>query len=66
MRHADINLTMGVYADPKLLDIRDALDALPALDLAGDRPDVAMDQAKGTGAVSARKFPSQRGDAPSP
>jgi hypothetical protein len=56
MRHADIKLTMGVYTDPKLLDIRDALDALPALDLAGDRADAAMAQATGTDAASARKF----------
>lgn len=30
MRHSDIRLTMGVYTDPKLLDVRGALDALPA------------------------------------
>jgi hypothetical protein len=33
MRHSDIKLTMGVYTDPKLLDVRGALDALPALPL---------------------------------
>jgi integrase len=33
MRHSDIRLTMGVYTDPKLLDVRGALDALPALPL---------------------------------
>jgi adenosyl cobinamide kinase/adenosyl cobinamide phosphate guanylyltransferase/integrase len=35
MRHADIRLTMGVYTDPKLLDIRGAMDELPALPLDG-------------------------------
>jgi hypothetical protein len=29
MRHSDIKLTMNVYTDPKLLDVRAALDALP-------------------------------------
>src|ERR1039457_7704408 len=33
MRHSDIRLTMGVYTDPKLLDVRGALDALPVLSL---------------------------------
>ena len=36
MRHSDIRLTMGVYTDPKLLDIRGALDALPTLALGTD------------------------------
>jgi integrase len=31
MRHSDIKLTMNVYTDPALLDVRGALDALPAL-----------------------------------
>ena len=33
MRHSDISLTMGVYTDPKLLEVRTALDALPCLPL---------------------------------
>ena len=33
MRHSDIDLTMNVYTDPKLLDVRGALDALPMLPL---------------------------------
>jgi integrase len=33
MRHSKIELTMGVYTDPRLLDIRGALDVLPALPL---------------------------------
>lgn len=27
MRHADIGLTMGVYKDPRLLDVQEALNA---------------------------------------
>src|SRR5262245_6401234 len=46
MRHSDIRLTMGVYTDPKLLDVRGALDALPALPLADERP--VMRQAVGS------------------
>jgi integrase len=33
MRHSDIKLTMGTYTDPKLLDVRRALDVLPGLPL---------------------------------
>jgi hypothetical protein len=33
MRHSDIRLTMGVYTDPRSLDVRGALDALPSLTL---------------------------------
>src|SRR5262245_54920101 len=33
MRHSDIRLTMSVYTDPKLLDVRGALDVLPELPL---------------------------------
>jgi hypothetical protein len=36
MRHSDIKLTMNVYTDPRLLDVRGALDALPALPLTGN------------------------------
>jgi len=35
MRHSDIKLTMGVYTDPALLDVRTALDRLPAFAPAG-------------------------------
>lgn len=31
MRHSHIDLTMGVYTDPRLLDVAAAMDALPAL-----------------------------------
>src|SRR5262249_47201758 len=33
MRHSNIKLTMNVYTDPALLDVRGALDALPNLPL---------------------------------
>ena len=33
MRHSDIKLTMNVYADPRLLDVAGAFDALPSLPL---------------------------------
>jgi integrase len=35
MRHSKIDLTMSVYTDPKLLDVRGALDVLPELPLEG-------------------------------
>ena len=31
MRHSDIKLTMTVYTDPRLLDVRGAVEKLPAL-----------------------------------
>jgi len=34
MRHSDIGLTMGVYTDPKLLDVAGAVELLPTLPLA--------------------------------
>ena len=37
MRHSDIGLTMGVYTDPKLLDVAGAVESLPALPLASDQ-----------------------------
>ena len=33
MRHSNIDLTMNVYTDPKLLDVQGALDSLPSLNL---------------------------------
>jgi integrase len=35
MRHSDINLTMGVYTDPRLLDLSAAVESLPSLPLDG-------------------------------
>ena len=40
MRHSDIRLTMGVYTDPRLLDVRGALDSLPSLPLDTKQPDM--------------------------
>jgi integrase len=37
MRHSDIKLTMNVYTDPRLLDVRGALDTLPQLSLEAGR-----------------------------
>lgn len=48
MRHSDIRLTMGVYTDPKLLDVRGALDALPELSVTGNHPIGQSIQATGT------------------
>jgi len=48
MRHSDIKLTMGVYTDPKLLDVRGALDALPTLSLQGDHAGREAARATGT------------------
>src|SRR5262245_4919797 len=39
MRHSDIRLTMQTYTDPKLLDVRGALDALPHLPIEGMPPE---------------------------
>src|SRR5262245_29794393 len=46
MRHSDLKLTMNVYTDPALLDIRGALDTLPALPLMPMNSEMA--QATGT------------------
>jgi hypothetical protein len=48
MRHSDINLTMGVYTDPKLLDVRGALDARPSLSLRSDQAGKVPIRATGT------------------
>ena len=47
MRHSDLKLTMNVYTDPALLDVRGALDALPALPLDGNQG--ASEAARATG-----------------
>jgi len=49
MRHSDIKLTMNVYTDPALLDIRGALEALPTLPINGDDRQQQTAQATGTG-----------------
>jgi hypothetical protein len=35
MRHSDIDLTMNIYTDPRLLDVAGALDVLPLMPLDG-------------------------------
>jgi integrase len=54
MRHSDIKLTMNVYTDPALLDVRGALDALPALPLQGDCPEREAIRATGAEGPAAR------------
>ena len=48
LRHSDIKLTMETYTDPKLLDVKGALDALPRLPLS-DAPSPQREAAKATG-----------------
>src|SRR5262249_25170211 len=49
MRHSDIKLTMGVYTDPGLLDVRGAVEKLPALPLpSGTNPVAHAARATGT------------------
>jgi integrase len=48
LRHSKIDLTMNVYTDPKLLDVRGALDALPALPLDGDQAEGQAARMTGT------------------
>ncbi len=54
MRHSDIKLTMNVYTDPKLLDVRGALDTLPTLPLGGDSSGREAAKATGTDPTVAR------------
>src|SRR5262249_54883551 len=57
MRHSDIRLTMEVYTDPKLLDVRGALEALPAPPLNAEQsviPDAV--RATGTDDLTAAPF----------
>src|SRR5262249_32006091 len=54
MRHSDIDLTMNVYTDPKLLDVRGALDALPMLPLSDGQADIA-EAARATGTHDLRQ-----------
>ncbi len=37
MRHSTIDLTMNTYTDPRLLEVHQALEALPSLPIAGGR-----------------------------
>jgi hypothetical protein len=65
MRHSDIRLTMGVYTDPKLLDVRGALDVLPALSLDAEQKPM-RNTAKVTGTDAFRASPFAPGFAPTP
>ena len=47
MRHSNLDLTMNVYTDPRLLDVAGALDVLPSLPL-GDMPGTQRVKATGT------------------
>ena len=51
MRHSTIDLTMNTYTDPRLLDVRGAIDVLPALPLTGGQADIP-NVAKATGTDS--------------
>ncbi len=56
MRHSDPRLTAGTYTDPKLLDVRGALDVLPPMNLNGsDRDAIA---ATGTDLVAPTVAPT--------
>jgi Phage integrase family len=54
MRHSKIDLTMNVYTDPALLDVRGALDALPPLPLGGKLAEEQHAKATGTDTATAR------------
>ena len=47
MRHSEINLTMEVYTDPRLLDVAGAIEALPTLSIS-ERPEFIANGATGT------------------
>ena len=49
MRHSDLSLTANVYADPTLLDVAGALEALPRL-----AADTAMTTANGDRSAGTR------------
>ncbi len=50
MRHSDIKLTMGVYTDPRLLDVRGAVEKLPAFPVVGgEEPPAAGGAESGAG-----------------
>jgi integrase len=54
MRHASLDMTMQVYTDPKLLDVRGALDSLPMLPLNAGQSDIA-ESARATGTNGLRQ-----------
>jgi Phage integrase family len=56
MRHKSLDMTMQVYTDPKLLDVRGALDSLPMLPLDNGQRDIA-EAARATGTDDLRQSP---------
>jgi integrase len=54
MRHSTIDLTMNTYTDPRLLDVRGALDALPLLPLGRGQAEGEALPATGTDGGAAR------------
>ena len=56
MRHSQIDLTMNVYTDPKLLDVYGALDSLPSLNL-NATPSTGWDTMRATGTDDTPDFP---------
>ncbi len=57
MRHSDVNLTMNVYTDPKLLDVAGAVEALPSLPLGnGPQTEAAALSATGTDEMAVSQF----------
>ena len=59
MRHSNINLTMNVYTDPKLLDIQGALDSLPSLNL-NPSPSTERQMVRATGTDDQDAMPDAR------
>lgn len=55
MRHSDIRLTMEVYTDPKLFDLKGAVESIPSV-----APSVAQDPVK-SGATESLPVSSSRG-----
>jgi hypothetical protein len=51
MRHSKLDPTMNVYTDPKLLDVRGALEALPGLPLSGKHGEGEAAQATWTAGI---------------
>jgi len=49
MRHGSIDLTMNSYTDPRLLDVKGAVDNLPAIPLGGGEAESAPARARATG-----------------
>jgi hypothetical protein len=54
MRHDSFDTTMQFYTDPKLLDVRVALDSLPTLPSNTGHPDIA-ESARATGISGLRE-----------